>query len=191
MENVIYYADADTGQYLDKIEGAVVVTSAPADPLTARWNGVTWEYPMRYLADPETGQFLGQDNSSPKDGQVWSDTAPPNPARHHRLIDGAWQFDGDIALAEKRGAAVLGKADFCKALVAAKILTMEDFPIAVQGGWPPSFVAALDGMDEGHRMDAQSDWATATEIPRASPLLLALARFAGLDDAALDALFGI
>lgn len=99
------------------------------------------------------------------------------------------------SLAGRRAAATLDRGALCKALKAEGILSASSAIIAAKGDWPTEFATFLAALDQDAQFDAQVDWAAATTVRYAHPLLQAVAlSHAGNEVAAtvlLDQLFGI
>lgn len=91
---------------------------------------------------------------------------------------------------EWRQTAALTRFSFIAKLNAAGVLSNDDALTALRGGWPVGFRAALDGLPVEDAFQAELIWAGSEMLRRANPLISHLASFAGLDDAALDDLFG-
>lgn len=111
-----------------------------------------------------------------------------------------WTWDGSTfsppAAPNLRPDATLTRAEFCKALRRLGVLPANEAVIAAQGGWPDTFATFVSGLTAEDAADAQIDWAAATVIHYANPLLGQLALAYANDDqvqaaAILDAIFGI
>ena len=101
-----------------------------------------------------------------------------------------------VALAVRRETAAMTKREFCRKLLALGILPPDEALSAARGGWPATFAAYTAGMDALASADAQIEWAGATSVDYAHPMLHGLALVqAGGDTAAatalLDAIFDI
>ena len=98
-------------------------------------------------------------------------------------------------LAMSRANAVIDRGPLCKALLAEGILPAASAILAAKGDWPPEFANVLSGLPAEDQINAQIDWADASRIRYASPLLQTVAlAYAGTAEAAtalLDQLFGI
>lgn len=95
-----------------------------------------------------------------------------------------------------RASASMTKREFCRKLLALGILPPDEALTAARGGWPDTFAAYTAGMDALASADAQIEWAGATSVDYAHPMLHGLALVqAGGDQAAatalLDAIFDI
>jgi hypothetical protein len=92
---------------------------------------------------------------------------------------------------DRRGSTAVSRADFCIALVTHGLLTAPDAIAAAKGDWPQVFANALSGLPQAQQVAAQITWATAAEIHRLHPLILAVQAKIGLTDAQVDGLFGL
>ena len=95
-----------------------------------------------------------------------------------------------------RATATMTKREFCRKLLALGILPPDEALSAARGDWPATFAAYTAGMDALASADAQIEWAGATSVDYAHPMLHGLALVqAGGDTAAatalLDAIFDI
>lgn len=93
-------------------------------------------------------------------------------------------------LAEWRSTAVLSRAQFCTRAFRAGLLPKDDAIAAAKGEWPPSFDAALAGLPENVKIEAQIEWAAVNEIRRNADTLVFVQVAEQIDDAQIDALFG-
>ena len=98
-------------------------------------------------------------------------------------------------IAARRANAVIDRGPLCKALLAEGILPAASAILAAKGDWPPEFAAFLSALPADDQINAQIDWADASRIRYASPLLQTVAlSYAGTPEAAtalLDQFFGI
>jgi hypothetical protein len=89
-----------------------------------------------------------------------------------------------------RSTAVLSRAQFCTRAFRAGLLPKADAIAAAKGEWPPSFDAALAGLSEDIKIEAQIEWAAVNEIRRDADTLVFVQAAEQIDDAQIDALFG-
>jgi len=102
------------------------------------------------------------------------------------------ETDGAAAiLADRRARARLDRAEFLLAALGAGLISEDEAEAAATGNWPIGFDAFLAGMSSAERIAAKASWTDSREIRRDSPLLAQIAGAVGLDDAGLDAMFGI
>lgn len=100
------------------------------------------------------------------------------------------QADKDAAKALWRSSAVLSRAQFCTRAFRAGLLPKADAIAAAKGEWPPSFDAALAGLPEDVKTEAQIEWAAVNEIRRDASTLAVVQAAENIDEAHIDALFG-
>ena len=107
---------------------------------------------------------------------------PPQPTEAERI-------------AAARASAIIDRGPLCKALLAEGILPAASAILAAKGDWPAEFAGFLSALPADDQINAQIDWADASRIRYASPLLQTVAlAYAGTAEAAtalLDQLFGI
>lgn len=116
-------------------------------------------------------------------------------------VDGAWVYDyvvndytaQEIAdnLTKARANAVLTRQQFCTNCYTAGLLSKDDAVLAAKGGWPAAFTAALSGLTEEEQAVAEIEWASVQTVRRNAPLLAVVQASSSVNDAELDALFGI
>lgn len=111
------------------------------------------------------------------DGQKF---APKAPTAEERAAE----------LAEWRSTAVLSRAQFCTRAFRAGLLPKADAIAAAKGEWPPSFDAAIAGLPENIKIEAQIEWAAVNEIRRDADTLVFVQVAEQIDEAQIDALFG-
>jgi hypothetical protein len=71
------------------------------------------------------------------------------------------------------------------------LFTNEDAIVAARGEWPALLMAALDGLTDNQKADAQMEWSDVTTVRRNAPLIALLQWHLDYTDAQVDALFGI
>lgn len=105
----------------------------------------------------------------------------------------SWEYtppSPEALLAEWRAGATSPKKDFCIACATTGVLPAEEAVLAAQGGWPATFSDALGSLPAGDQAAAQITWATANNVHRSDPLLIAVQAAKDMADEEVDALFG-
>lgn len=93
-------------------------------------------------------------------------------------------------LAQWRDRVSVSRRDFCIAAFRAGLLKEADAVLAAEGGWPDSFSDALQGLEPAQIVEAKIEWASVTHIRRNAPLLKAVGLAHGVQEEAIDSLFG-
>ena len=95
------------------------------------------------------------------------------------------------SIAETRETTTITRRALCMACRDVGLFTNEDAIAAARGEWPALLMAALDGLTDNQKADAQMEWSDVTTVRRMSPLILLLQWHLDYTDAQVDALFGI
>ncbi len=95
------------------------------------------------------------------------------------------------ALAASRAGAVLSKREFCLALAASGIISDAGCVAAAKGEWPDELAGFLLMLTPEQKRDVEIEWAASTAVERSNTSILVMGSWLGLEDGAVDALFGI
>jgi hypothetical protein len=143
------YAASTNGFYLPEVHGAAI----PSDAV---------EISEQLYVDLIAGQAAGQIITADLDGTpMLKNPAPILPPTPDQI----------------RAATSMSKADFCRALYSAKILTEDSVVEAALGRLPTEFASALAGLPAEARVEARIAWASAASVNRMAPLFLSLLDF--------------
>lgn len=85
----------------------------------------------------------------------------------------------------------MSRTEFVLVCHAFGILTEAEAELAIDGGFPPAFLAIIDMLPESERFEATIRWKGATIIDRENPLIVNMAAAIHIDEWALDEVFSI
>lgn len=119
------------------------------------------------------------------------DALPDVPQERWEWTDRGALSISETPVEERRETASMTRAAFLNACVEGGIITQEVAEEAADGSWPSAFNTFISGLSDRKKIEAKATWADGKTVWRNNEILALIAVDQGVNDAQLDAMFGI